>query len=252
MIPRVADTAREAGMRAGTVGRLLAAWMVATLPAAAGAEATRATTVVTPATPVRWMAPARGWIVFQSPAGDGDRVEKLQRWAREDRFDPGRRLQAQLLEQLAKRGRLAVPLRVERPPQLVPSPLARDALPEAPLPGDLLDVSLEGFGMAQDGIAGDYVPLAWVAYRVVDPRGRVDQPTRRIVYFDGKPRRGAEAVEPDPACRWKSFATVGPAPERARLWGCYDSVFERIAARIAERLAGPAAAEAQASEAGAR
>ena len=80
---------------------------------------------------------------FVDPWGDEDKAQLLKRMAKEDRFDLATRVQQHVLEALANRGRVALPLEVARPAELSAGPLARDRLPQKALPGSLLDVSVE-------------------------------------------------------------------------------------------------------------
>jgi hypothetical protein len=203
---------------------------------AAGAEL-RAISVVTPGTPARWSAASGGLMQLVDPFGDEDKALELKKMAREDRFDLAKRMQQHLLEALAKRERIALPLVVSRPPELSPGALARDRLPATKLPGTLLDVSVEWFGLYRPGAFEAYKPMVSVSYRLIDERGSLARRSQRI-YYNVAPdnrARGGESLDADTECGWKSFEEL--PKERARLWGCMDVALEKIADRIGERVA---------------
>jgi hypothetical protein len=210
--------------------------LVAALVARADELAT--VSVVTPATPSRWSAAAGGLMQLVDPWGDADKAAQLKRMAKEDRFDLARRMQQHVLEALANRGRVALPLAVSRPPELSPGPLARDQLPRTALPGSMVDVSIEWFGLYRSGAFESYRPMVAVSYRVVDAHGDLAQSTRRLYYnvAAGLRPKGGEAIEPQGECAWKSFEEL--PRERARLWGCMDAALEQVAERMGEHLSG--------------
>jgi hypothetical protein len=211
---------------------LLGAFIDAT---AGGLEAI---SVVTPATPTRWSAAAGGLMQLVDPWGDADKAMLLKRMAKEDRFDLGKRVQQHLLEALAKRGRVALPLEVLRPPELSPGPLARDRLPEKALPGSLLDVSVEWFGVYRSGAFEPYRPMVAVSFRVLGPTGGLEQSTRRILFnVPSGVAKGGEAVAAEGDCAWKSFDEL--RLERARFWGCMDAALDQVADRIGTHVEGP-------------
>ncbi len=198
----------------------------------------RTVSVLTPATPARWSAVAGGLMQLVDPWGDADKALRLKRLAAEDRFDLARRIQQHLLEALASRGQVAVPLTIERPPELSPGPLARDRLPEKALPGVLLDVSVEWFGVYRSGALEPYRPMVAVGFRVVGADGMLEQSTRRILYnVPASLTRGGEVVAAANDCSWKSFEAV--TLDRARLWGCMDAALEQVAGRIGMQVSGP-------------
>jgi hypothetical protein len=204
---------------------------------AAGADV-QTVSVVTPGTPARWSAAVGGLMKLFDPFGDEDKAAKLKRMAKEDRFDPGKRLQQHLLEALANRGRVALPLTIPRPAELAPSPLARDRLPETALPGAMLDTSLEWFGLYRKGASDAYRPMMAVSYRVLGPKGDLQRSTRRLYYNVASSERsaGGETIEPADECAWKAFDDL--PRDRARLWGCMDAALEKVSERIGDRLAG--------------
>jgi hypothetical protein len=211
---------------------LLGAFIDAT---AGGLEAI---SVVTPATPTRWSAAAGGLMQLVDPWGDEDKATLLKRMAKEDRFDLGKRVQQHLLEALAKRGRVALPLEVLRPPELSPGPLARDRLPETALPGSLLDVSVEWFGVYRSGAFESYRPMVAVSFRVLGPTGALEQSTRRILFnVPSGVVKGGEVVAAEGDCAWKLFDEL--RLERARFWGCMDAALDRVADRIGTHVEGP-------------
>ena len=209
---------------------------VLALLAAPAAPALEAVGVLTPGTPQRWSASAGGLLGIVDPWGDEDKAARLKRLAREDRFDLALRLQKHLLEAIATRGGLAVPVNLVRPPQLQPKPLARDLLPETPLPGVLLDATVEWFGVHSRGVTHDYQPWLLVSFRTVNARGGVELATRRIYYnrFPDRDLPEAESIAADASCKWQKFEDV--ARDRQRLWGCFDVAIEKVADRIAEQL----------------
>ena len=211
---------------------------LAVLSLAAAAEAPRTISVVTPATPSRWSAAAGGFMQLVDPWGDEDKATALRRMASEDRFDLARHMQQRLLEALATRGRVALPLDVPRPPELAPGPLSRDRLPAQPVPGSLLDVSVEWFGLYRSGAREVYRPMLAASFRVLGPTGSLEQSTRRLLY-NVPPDVGktGEKIEPEGECAWKSFDEL--PRERARLWGCMDAAIEKVANRIGTIVAGP-------------
>ncbi|MBS0393095.1 MAG: hypothetical protein JSR54_00645 [Proteobacteria bacterium] len=205
---------------------------------ASPASSLQTVSVATPATPTRWSAVAGGLMQLVDPWGDADKALRLKRLAAEDRFDLPRRMQQHLLEALASRGRVAVPLTIQRPPELSPGPLARDRLPEKLLPGVLLDVSVEWFGVYRSGALEPYRPMVAVGFRVVGAGGMLEQSTRRILYnVPASLTRGGEVVVATGDCDWKSFDAV--TLDRARLWGCMDAALEQVADRIGMQVPGP-------------
>jgi hypothetical protein len=220
------------------IAGILAVAAVALLSIVAAADELRTISVVTPGTPARWSAASGGLMKLFDPFGDEDKAALLKRLAKEDRFELAKRMQQHLLEALANRGQVALPLLVSRPAELAPGPLARDRLPETALPGALLDVSIEWFGVYRPGAFDAYRPMLSVSYRVLGPRGSLERGTRRVYYnvAPGDRPKGGEAVEPDTECVWKSFDEM--SKERQRLWGCMDVALERVAGRIGDRVAG--------------
>jgi hypothetical protein len=205
---------------------------------AATAGGLQTISVVTPATPTRWSAAAGGLMQLVDPWGDEDKALLLKRMAKEDRFDLAKRVQQHLLEALARRGRVALPLEVPRPAELAPGPLARDRLPAQALPGSLLDVSVEWFGVYRSGALEAYRPMVALNYRVLGPGGRLEQSTRRILYnVPSAVAKGGETIAAEGDCAWKSFDEL--RKERARFWGCMDAAIERLADRIGTRVEGP-------------
>ena len=215
---------------------LLRATTVLALLLAPAARALDAVGVLTPGTPQRWSASVGGLLKIVDPWGDEDKAARLKQLAREDRFDLALRLQKHLLEAIATRGALAVPVNLVRPPQLQPKPLARDLLPQAPLPGVLLDATVEWFGVHTRGITHDYQPWLLVSFRTVDAHGGVVLATRRVYYnrIAGADLPVAESIAADENCKWEKFADV--VRDRQRLWGCFDTAIEKIAVRIAEQV----------------
>ena len=194
--------------------------------------------VVTPATPIRWSAAAGGLMQFVDPWGDEDKALLLKRMAKEDRFDLARRVQQHVLEALANRGRVALPLEVPRPAELSPGPLARDRLPEKALPGSLLDVSVEWFGLYRSGALESYRPMVAASFRLLGPGGSLEQSTRRILFnVPSAVAKGGETIAAEGDCAWKSFDDI--ARERARFWGCMDAAIDKVADRIGTHIVGP-------------
>ena len=215
---------------------------VASLLAALAGEtafaALQTVTVVTPATPTRWSAAAGGLMQLVDPWGDEDKAALLKRMAKEDRFDLAKRVQQHVLEALAARGRVALPLEVTRPAELSPSPLARDRLPERALPGSLLDVSVEWFGLYRSGALESYRPMLAVSFRVLGPSGALEQSTRRVLFnVPSGVAKGGEAIAAEGDCAWQSFDELHR--DRARLWGCMDAAIEKVADRIGSHVEGP-------------
>jgi hypothetical protein len=222
---------RRAGRAAG--GALLAA-----VAAGATGGGLQTISVVTPATPTRWSAAVGGLLQFVDPWGDEDQARLLKAMAKEDRFDLAKRMQQHVLEALATRGRVALPLEVPRPPELSPGPLARDGLPEKALPGSLLDVSVEWFGVYRSGARESYRPMLAVSFRVLGPAGGLEQSTRRILFnVPAGVAKGGEAIAAEGDCAWKSFDDL--RRERARLWGCMDAAIGNVADRIGTHVVGP-------------
>jgi len=216
------------------LGGLACAWLFV---GAAAAEQ-RAISVATPATPIRWSAAAGGLMQLVDPWGDEGKAALLKRMAQEDRFDLAKRMQQHLLEALAKRGRLALPLDLQRPPELSPGPLPRDRLPETALPGSLIDVSVEWFGVHRSGALEAYRPMVAASFRVLGPNGALEQSTRRILFnVPSDLAAGGEAIAAGSGCEWKSFDEL--RRERARLWGCMDGALEQVADRIGQHVEGP-------------
>jgi len=194
--------------------------------------------VVTPATPTRWSAAAGGLMQLVDPWGDEDKAALLKRMAKEDRFDLARRVQQHLLEALASRGRVALPLEVLRPPELSPAPLARDRLPARALPGSMLDVSVEWFGLYRSGAFEPYRPMVAMSFRVLGPGGALEQSTRRVLFnVPSGVAKGGEAIAAEGDCAWKSFDEL--PRDRTRLWGCMDAAIEKVAERIGTHVEGP-------------
>jgi hypothetical protein len=172
------------------------------------------------------------------PWGDEDQASLLKRMAQEDRFDLARRMQQHLLEALARRGRVALPLELPRPPELSPGPLARDRLPAKALPGSMLDVSVEWFGVYRSGALEPYRPMVAVSFRVLGPSGALEQGTRRILFnVPSGVAKGGEAIAAEGDCAWKSFDEL--RRDRARLWGCMDAAIEQVADRTGAHVEGP-------------
>jgi hypothetical protein len=193
--------------------------------------------VITPATPIRWSAAAGGLMQFVDPWGDEDKALLLKRLAKEDRFDLAKRMQQHVLEALASRGRVALPLEVSRPAELSPGPLARDRLPDRALPGALLDVSVEWFGLYRSGALESYRPMLAVSFRLLDPGGGLEQSTRRILFnVPAAVAKGGETIAAEGDCAWKSFDEL--QRDRARLWGCMDAAIDKVANRIGTHVAG--------------
>ncbi len=204
---------------------------------AASGEGLQTISVVTPATPTRWSAVAGGLMQLVDPWGDESKASQLKRMAKEDRFDLAKRVQQGLLEALAGRGHVALPLTVSRPAELVPGPLARDRLPQTALPGSLLDVSVEWFGLYRSGALESYRPLLAVSYRLLGAKGDLQRSSRRIHYNAPKDMgRGGEVIAATGDCEWQSFDAF--PKDRARLWGCMDAAIMTVAERIALRLDG--------------
>lgn len=204
---------------------------------AASGDGLQTISVVTPATPTRWSAVAGGLLQLVDPWGDEDKAAQLKRMAKEDRFDLAKRVQQDLLEALAGRGHVALPLIVSRPPELAPGPLARDRLPQTALPGSLLDVSVEWFGLYRSGALESYRPLLAVSYRLLSAKGDLQRSSRRIHYNVPKDMgKGGEVIAATGDCEWKSFDAL--PQDRARLWGCLDAAIMAVAERIALRLEG--------------
>lgn len=220
-------------IRAAAAGALLVG---ASAGAVGGSLAT--VSVVTPATPTRWSAAAGGLMQLVDPWGDEDKAMLLKRMAKEDRFDLARRVQQHVLEALARRGRVSLPLEVSRPPELAPGPLARERLPEQALPGSLLDVSVEWFGVYRGGAFEAYRPMLAVGFRVLGPTGALEQSTRRLLFnVPSGIAKGGEAIAAGDDCAWKSFDEI--RAERARFWGCMDAAIERVADRIGAHVVAP-------------
>lgn len=224
--------------------RSSAPWLAATTALLAGfataatAGALQAVSVVTPATPSRWSAAAGGLMQLVDPWGDEDKASLLKRMAKEDRFDLARRMQQHVLESIAKRGRVALPLDVQRPAELSPGPLARDRLPASALPGAMIDVSVEWFGLYRSGAFESYRPMIAASFRVLGPTGGLEQSSRRILYnVPSGLAKGGEAIEAAGDCAWKSFDEL--RRERARLWGCMDAALDQVADRIGSHVEGP-------------
>jgi hypothetical protein len=204
----------------------------------AAAAGLQTISVVTPATPSRWSAAAGGLMQFVDPWGDEDKALLLKRMAKEDRFDLANRMQQRVLEALANRGRVALPLALQRPPELSPGPLARDRLPERALPGSLLDVSVEWFGLYRSGALESYRPMLAVSFRIVRPTGALEHSTRRILFnVPSGVAKGGEAIAAEGDCAWKSFDEL--RKDRARFWGCMDAAIEKVADRIGTHVEGP-------------
>jgi hypothetical protein len=221
------------------IASLVLAMALAVL-AATGARAgeLRVVSVVTPATPTRWSMAAGGMLQFVDPWGDEDKAQMLKRMAKEDGFELARRVQQHVLEALASRGRVALPLDITRPPELSPGPLARDRLPPRALPGPLLDVSVEWFGLYRGGVSESYRPMLAASFRVLGPDGALEQSTRRILFnVPAGIAKGGEAIPAEGECAWKSVEEL--PRERARLWGCLDAAIQVVAERIGSRVAGP-------------
>ncbi|MBS0374269.1 MAG: hypothetical protein JSR73_06785 [Proteobacteria bacterium] len=194
--------------------------------------------VVTPATPSRWSAVVGGLVQLVDPWGDSDKATLLKRMAKEDRFDLAKHAQQRVLEALANRGRVALPLDVVRPPELSPGPLARERLPVAAVPGQMLDVAIEWFGLYRSGALESYRPMVAVSYRVLSATGQLEQSTRRVLYHvPSSVATGGEALAAEGDCAWKSFDEL--PRERARLWGCMDAALEKVADRIGTHVEGP-------------
>jgi hypothetical protein len=194
--------------------------------------------VVTPATPSRWSAVVGGLVQLVDPWGDADKAALLKRMAKEDRFDLAKHAQQRVLEALASRGRLALPIDVDRPAELSPGPLARERLPAAAVPGQLLDVAIEWFGLYRSGALESYRPMVAVSFRVLNANGQLEQSTRRILlHVPSSVATGGEAIAAEGDCAWKSFDEL--PRERARLWGCMDAALEKVADRIGTHVEGP-------------
>lgn len=210
--------------------------------AAPCAHALDAISVVTPATPRQWKAFSGGLLVVPTFSDGSDRAITLQRWAKDDRFDLAVRMQRSALEAIAKRERLALPLNVQRPPQVEPSSLARDLLPETAVPGQILDIAVEWFGVSASTSYVDFKPYVRVGWRLLDGKGSVVVP-KRVVYYRAKgvlesalaPR--SVVLDADPACAWAKFEAI--AKERARFWGCMGDGLDRIAESIADEVVKP-------------
>jgi hypothetical protein len=233
--------------------RIAALTVLAALALGADAAGLRTISVVTPATPTRWSAAAGGLMQLVDPWGDEDKTLLLKRLAKEDRFDLAKRVQQHVLEALATRGRVALPLDVARPPDLSPGPLARDRLPEQALPGSLVDVSVEWFGLYRSGALESYRPMMAVTFRVLDPVGRLEQSSRRVLFnVPSALATGGEAIAAEGDCAWKSFDEL--RRDRARFWGCMDAAIEKVADRIGAHVAGrePRSAQAGATTEGRR
>lgn len=198
--------------------------------------------VVTPATPRQWKAFSGGLVLLPTFSDESDRVITLQRWAKDDRFDLATRMQRSALEAIAKRERLALPLRVERPPQVEPSSLARDMLPATPVPGQILDIAVEWFGVSASTSYVDFKPYVRVGWRLLDGKGGVLQP-KRVVYYRAKTLvdrtmpSNAKLLVADPECAWAKFEAI--AKERQRFWGCMGDGLDRIAEAIADEVVKP-------------
>ena len=217
---------------------VVATLLFAVLPRPGIAAGLATISVVTPATPTRWSAAAGGLMQLVDPWGDEDKAALLKRMAKEDRFDLARRVQQHLLEALATRGRVALPLDVLRPPELSPGPLARDRLPEKALPGSLLDVSVEWFGLYRGGAFEPYRPMVALSFRVLGPGGALEQSTRRILFnVPSALAKGGEAIAAEGDCAWKSFDEL--PRDRARLWGCMDAAIEKVTDRVGTHVEGP-------------
>jgi hypothetical protein len=226
-------------MSGRTHGRRVALLLLAMLATPGHASgASGAFYVATPATPQRWIAHQGSFLfVYRDPGGDSSRVAFLRRWATDDRFELAKRMQAAMLEAIASRGRLALPLAVERPEQLEPAPLAREQLPAAALPGRILDLAVEWFGVASSGPFAKYQPFVRVSWRVLDPQGRIVAPSR-VAYYNAAKGLGlppaAHAIAADPECAWQSLDEM--AKERPRLWACCNDALGKIAAHIADSV----------------
>jgi hypothetical protein len=216
----------------------LAAAALAVVAGIAAADELKTISVVTPGTPARWSAASGGLMKLFDPFGDEDKAALLKRLAKEDRFELAKRMQQHMLEALANRGQVALPLVVSRPAELAPGPLARDRLPQTALPGALLDLAVEWFGVYRPGAFDAYQPMLSVSYRLLGPRGSLERGTRRLYYnvAPGDRPKGGETVEPGTECTWKSFDEM--SKERQRLWGCMDAALEKVAARIGDRIVG--------------
>lgn len=206
-------------------------------PAERGAATTTALYVVTPATPQRWIANQGAFLfVYRDPGGDSSRVSFLRRWAKDDRFDLAKRAQSAVLEAVAARGRLALPLAVSRPEQIEPSPLARDQVPETALRGEILDVSVEWFGVASSGPFSKYQPFVRLSWRVLDARGGIVEPSRVAYYNEikGAQLPKAHGIAADPDCAWKDLEAM--AKERPRVWACFNDALVKLAQHVAETV----------------
>ncbi len=201
------------------------------------AHAVDAVNVATPATPRQWQAFSGGLVVMPTFSDGSDRAIVLQRWAKDDRFDLATRMQRSALEAIAKRERLALPLAVKRPPQVEPSSLARDMLPQTALPGPILDVSVEVFGVSASTAYVDFKPYVRVGWRLLDGKGSVVLP-KRVVYYRAKSLMDSVTaphsivITTDPQCAWAKFEAI--AKERQRFWGCMGDGLDRIAESIAD------------------
>ncbi len=201
------------------------------------AVAVEAVSVVTPATPRQWQAFSGGLVVMPTFSDGSDRAIVLQRWAKDDRFDLAMRMQRSALEAIAKRERLALPLQVKRPPQVEPSSLPRDLLPETALPGPILDISVEAFGVSASTAYVDFKPYVRVGWRLLDGKGSVVLP-KRVVYYrakgfmDSVTAPHSIVIEADAKCAWAKFEAI--AKERPRFWACMGDGLDRIAEAIAD------------------
>lgn len=208
--------------------------------APAPAVAIEAVSVVTPATPRQWQAFSGGLVVMPTFSDGADRAIVLQRWAKDDRFDLATRMQRSAMEAIAKRERLALPLHVNRPAQVEPSSLARDMLPQTALPGPILDISVEGFGVSASTSFVDFKPYVRVGWRLLDGKGAVLLP-KRVVYYrakgfmDSVTAPHAVVLTTDPQCAWAKFEAI--AKERQRFWACMGDGLDRIAESIADEVA---------------
>lgn len=208
---------------------------------AGAASAASALYVVTPATPQRWIANQGAFLlVFKDPGGDSSRVSYLRRWAKDDRFDLAKRAQSAVLEAIAERGRLTLPLTVSRPEQIQPSPLARDQVPQTSLRGEILDVAVEWFGVSSSGPFAKYHPFVRLSWRVVDARGGIVRPTQVVQYHEvrGSGLSKADTIDADPECAWDSIEAM--SKERPRVWACFTGALDAVAERVADSVA-PAA-----------
>jgi hypothetical protein len=174
---------------------------------------------------------------------------KLQKLAVEERFDPAQRLADRLVEALAEAGHSAAYEPIPRKAPGSKQSLSRSDLPEQPKGELILDVTIRMICLCRGDSYFDFSPAFSLAWRVLDSRGGIVEPTRIMTYVhddgptpaskasrrsDRQEAAAAESRYPTVAvsasCNFKDVDDGLSNP--TLLWGCFGEAMDVAVDRL--------------------